>query len=131
MVNPGAIPITTPALSIIIATYNSWGPLSVCLQSLAGQSEAPGFEVVVVDDGSKETAPDYILNWTSRFPLTIIRQAHQGISVARNLGIENSRGAVLVFVDADCKLQSSCLAVLASGIRENPKSDYFQLRTQR
>lgn len=128
MVDPCAIPIATPSLSIVIATYNDWGPLNLCLQSLAEQSDAPGFEVVVVDDGSNEIAPEFIRNWTGRFPMTIIRQAHQGIPVARNLGIENSHGAVLVFVDADCKLQGECLATLGARIRENPERNYFQLR---
>jgi glycosyltransferase involved in cell wall biosynthesis len=128
MVNPCAPPFSTPPLSIVIATYNDWGPLNLCLQSLSEQTDVPGFEVVVVDDGSDEIAPDFICGWTSRFPLTIIRQAHQGISVARNLGIENSHGAVLAFVDADCKLQSQCLATLGARIRENPERNYFQLR---
>ena len=128
MVDPSAIPISAPPLSIVIATYNDWAPLNLCLRSLGEQIDAPGFEVVIVDDGSNEIAPDFIRNWSRRYPLTIVRQAHQGIPAARNLGIENSRGAVLVFVDSDCKLQNRCLATLDSRVSENPERNYFQLR---
>ena len=128
MVDPSVIPTSAPPLSIVIATYNDWAPLNLCLQSLGEQIDAPGFEVVIVDDGSNEIAPDFIRNWSRHYQLTIVRQVHQGISTARNLGIENSRGAVLLFVDSDCRLQNRCLATLGFRISENPQRNYFQLR---
>jgi glycosyltransferase involved in cell wall biosynthesis len=114
--------------SVVIATYNDWLPLNECLQSLAAQAGAPGFEVIVVDDGSREMAPDLIRQWSRHFPLIVIRQAHKGISAARNRGVRNSRGEVVVFVDADCKLQKNCLVALAETINTHPQRNYFQLR---
>jgi glycosyltransferase involved in cell wall biosynthesis len=114
--------------SVVIATYNDWLPLNECLQSLAAQAGAPGFEVIVVDDGSREMAPDLIRQWSRHFPLIVIRQAHKGISAARNRGVQNSRGEVVVFVDADCKLQKNCLAALVETIDAHSHRSYFQLR---
>jgi glycosyltransferase involved in cell wall biosynthesis len=114
--------------SVVIATYNDWLPLNECLQSLAAQAGAPGFEVIVVDDGSRELAPDLIRQWSRHFPLIVIRQAHKGISAARNRGVQNSRGEVVVFVDADCKLQKNCLAALVETIDAHSQRSYFQLR---
>ncbi|MGA7366554.1 MAG: glycosyltransferase [Candidatus Sulfotelmatobacter sp.] len=62
------------------------------------------------------------------YPLTLIRQSHSGIPSARNQGIRASRGTVLLFVDADCRLQTNCLAALSSTIADSPQHDYFQLR---
>lgn len=116
----------TPDFSIVIAVYNDWMLLQGCLQSLAAQTNAPSFEVIVVDDGSKEPAPDFIQLWTQSLPLTIVKESHGGIPAARNRGVLASKGSVLVFVDADSRLQPDCLANLASSIASSPH-DNFQL----
>jgi len=114
-------------LSIIIAVYNDWVPLEQCLRSLAEQQNGVSFEVIVVDDGSTEAAPQSILKWSDRYPLTVIRLPHLGISSARNRGVRASKGTVLVFVDADSRPQANCLAALASKIAASPRHNYFQL----
>src|SRR5271157_1006773 len=96
---------TTPLFSIVIGVYDDWIPLDQCLRSLAQQTNGPSFEVIVVDDGSREAAPEFISYWIRAYPLTVIRQSHTGISAARNRGVQISIGSVLVFVDADCKFQ--------------------------
>ena len=117
-----------PRFSIIIPVYNDWKPLEECLQSLTRQSNAPDFEVILVDDGSKETAPEHIRSAGRGHPLTVIEQAHAGIPTARNRGIRAAKGEVLLFVDADCRLLADCLAALSSVIASAPQHDYFQLR---
>jgi glycosyltransferase involved in cell wall biosynthesis len=114
--------------TLVIATFNDWQPLNECLRSLAEQVAAPSLEVVVVDDGSREEAPAFIRDWSSRFPLMVLRQAHEGISAARNRGVLHARAEAVVFVDADCKLQNDCLATLAGTMAQNPQRNYFQLR---
>jgi len=128
MVNPTATTNATLAFSVIIGVYNDWSPLDHCLRSLAQQANAPAFEVIVVDDGSDQAAPDFIRKWAQSLRLTIDRQSHAGVSTARNRGIRISKGAVLVFVDADCKPQVDCLAALASAISEFPQHNAFQFR---
>src|SRR6266496_6526798 len=116
-----------PLFSIIIPVYNDWLPLHQCLRSLAQQTNGLGFEVVIVDDGSRETAPESIRHWSSCYPLTVVRRPHAGVSAARNRGVQISKGSVLVFVDADCRLQTNCLAALASIITDSPQHSCFQL----
>ncbi|MGB5153636.1 MAG: glycosyltransferase family 2 protein [Candidatus Sulfotelmatobacter sp.] len=118
----------SPLFSIVVPVYNDWIPLDQCLQSLARQTNAPPFEVILVDDGSTVAAPEFIRSPAHSYPLTLIRQSHSGIPSARNQGIRASRGAVLLFVDADCRLQTNCLAALSSTIADSPQHDYFQLR---
>jgi glycosyltransferase involved in cell wall biosynthesis len=128
MVNDNPTSPTAPLFSIVIAVYNDWVPLDQCLRSLQEQTNAPSFEVIVLDDGSKDPAPEFIRHLLPRYSLTIVKQPHAGISTARNRGVQIARGAVLVFVDADCKLQVNCLAVLSSTIASSPRHDAFQLR---
>lgn len=116
-----------PEFSIIIPVYNDWAKLEGCLSSLAQQT-GPSFEVLVVDDGSSTSAPESISRWGQHFPLTILGKNHAGISVARNTGIRASKGPILLFVDADCRLQTGCVRELASAVEANPKQDFFQLR---
>lgn len=116
-----------PLFSIIIAVCDDWAPLNQCLGSLAQEAIGPSFEVIITDDGSSEPAPGFIHDWAQRHPLTIIRQAHAGISTARNRGVRESRGAVLLFVDADCRIQPGCLASLAAAIHDFPQHNCFQL----
>ncbi|MGB8753080.1 MAG: glycosyltransferase family 2 protein [Candidatus Sulfotelmatobacter sp.] len=118
----------SPLFSIVVPVYNDWIPLDQCLQSLARQTNAPPFEVILVDDGSTVAAPEFIRSPAHSYPLALIRQSHSGIPSARNQGIRASRGTVLLFVDADCRLQTNCLAALSSTIADSPQHDYFQLR---
>jgi glycosyltransferase involved in cell wall biosynthesis len=117
-----------PSFSIIIAIYNDWEALEGCLDSLILQTDEPDFEVIVVDDGSHESATEAILEKIRRLGATLVAQSHAGISAARNHGIRISRGLTLLFVDADCRLQSGCLAALAATIVASPLQNYFQLR---
>jgi glycosyltransferase involved in cell wall biosynthesis len=126
--DPGVSPATKPLFaSIIIAVYNDWLPLARCLQALAEQTNAPSFEVVVVDDGSTTDAHASILEWTGDYPWKILRQPHLGTAAARNQGIRHSAGEILLFIDADSIPQNNCLAALGEYITAAPSRNYFQL----
>lgn len=118
---------SSPLFSIIIAVYNDWLVLEGCLRALSLEEGNSNFEVVLVDDGSDEPAPDSVHRWRESFPVTVIRQEHAGISPARNRGIQASKGAVLVFVDADCRMLANCLAALEAKLALPPQQGYFQL----
>jgi GT2 family glycosyltransferase len=118
----------TPLFSVIIGVYNDWNPLDQCLRSLMQQTNPPAFEVIVVDDGSDRPVPEFIRNWTRDLLMTIERQPHAGVSTARNLGTRLSKGAVLVFMDADSKPEVGCLATLAAVLSKSPHHNAFQLR---
>jgi glycosyltransferase involved in cell wall biosynthesis len=115
-------------LSIVVAVYNDWAALDLCLRSLQEQTDGPKFEVVVVDDGSSESAPEAIREWARHFALTLVLQSHSGTSAARNHGIRISKGSTLLFVDADSRVQRDCLAELESVVDHSPQHNYFQLR---
>lgn len=116
-----------PQFSVIVPTFDDWPSLADCLRSLDEQTIGSDFEVIVVDDGSRNSAPGSIADSEKAYPLSIIRQPHAGIAAARNRGVQNSRGMVLVFTDADCRLQPDCLSALAAAITATPQHNCFQL----
>jgi len=113
--------------SIIIPAHNDWNLLEGCLRSLAEQTNRLKFEVIVVDDGSRDPAPESIREWKNRYPLSIVRQPHGGIAAARNRGIQEASGEILVFTDADCRLQPNCVSILGATINAFPQYSCFQL----
>ena len=128
MANQATNPTSSPQFSIIIGAYNDWAALDSCLRSLEHQTNAPSFEVIVVDDGSADPAPESIRAWCRYYPLVVIRQPHAGVSAARNRGAQISNGPVLLFADADSRFQTNCLEVLASTVGNSPQHNSFQLR---
>jgi len=116
-----------PFFSVIVPVYNDWAALDECLQSLAQQRNTPEFEVVVVDDASDQLAPAFIRNWDLFYPLTIVRFPHAGIAAARNYGVRTAQGEILVFTDADCRLNRNCFGELSKAVA-NTEHSWFQLR---
>jgi glycosyltransferase involved in cell wall biosynthesis len=92
--------------SVIIPTYNRLPILTKCLKALEDQegyehSGIKEYEVVVVDDGSTDGTLEY-LQPSRVFPhVKILRQEHGGATRARNLGVRQARGDVIVFIDSD------------------------------
>lgn len=92
-----------PQASVIIPTYNSSEPLARALESLAGQNFPVGrFEVVVADDGSRDSTVDVVDSFRDRLRLKYYFQEDQGFRLAavRNGGARLSSGAVLIFLDS-------------------------------
>ena len=116
-----------PTFSVVVPVYNDWVPLEGCLRSLAEQTNAPEFEVIVVDDGSKHSAPDWIYSFARFYTLKVISSCHSGVATARNRGVEVSCGSAIVFTDADCRLGKNCLEALAASLNSLPQHNYFQL----
>jgi glycosyltransferase involved in cell wall biosynthesis len=120
-------PDPAPLFSVLITVYNDWDTLVGCLRAIGEQVDPPSFEVIVVDDGSKEPAPDSVREWQNSYALTIIREPHAGIPAGRNRGVRESKGEILLFTDADCRLDSNCLSELARAIAQSPQHSCFQL----
>jgi len=88
----------SPRVAVVVTTYNRADLLPATLQSLAAQT-MPDFEVVVVDDGSREDPSPLVLMFGPRF--RCYRQTNAGQPVARNVGIAATSAPLLAFVDDD------------------------------
>ena len=104
-----------PVCSIIIPTCNRPAQLADCLAALTGQDyPRDRFEVLVVDDGGALSPDSVIEPFHDRLHLTLIRQANEGPSSARNMGATKAKGEMLAFTDDDCLPQAGWLRALAA-----------------
>ncbi|MCM3697090.1 glycosyltransferase [Microbacterium oleivorans] len=90
-----------PDISFVVPLYNAAPWVGQCVQSLLTQT-ATSLEVVCVDDGSTDDSlaiVERIRETDER--VTILRQPNAGQSVARNRGLDASRGRYIAFVDSD------------------------------
>ncbi|MCI7728300.1 MAG: glycosyltransferase, partial [Bacteroidales bacterium] len=90
-----------PSVSIIVPVYNVELYLSKCIDSILAQSFTD-WECILVDDGSKDSSgkicDEYALKDTR---IKVIHQTNKGVSVARQVGIDNASGEYSIHIDPD------------------------------
>jgi glycosyltransferase involved in cell wall biosynthesis len=89
-----------PAVSAVIATYNSSRFLPAAVDSVLGQTMRD-VEAIVVDDGSSDDTPQVMQRYRDDRRVRYYRQENRGPAAARNLGIRRARARLVAFLDAD------------------------------
>ncbi len=105
--------MTTPLLSIIVPTIGRPASMQRLLRSLSAQAGAPSFDVVVVVDGipAAEAGVGDPRGWP--FVVRVVPSAGRGAAAARNSGVRESAGHVLVFLDDDMEVDGGALSAHA------------------
>lgn len=85
-----------PRFSVIVCTYNGSRTLRECLEH-ATKLDYPDYEVIVINDGSRDASPDI----AREFNVRLITTENRGLSSARNTGMEVATGELLVYLDDD------------------------------
>lgn len=94
---------TVISISIIIPALNEEKMIGRCLESLTKLAFARDrFEVLVVDNGSRDRTLAIAESFKDRLNLKVLQQAGVRISALRNLGARAASGCILAFLDADC-----------------------------
>ena len=96
-------------ISIIVPFYNNEKTIDRCIQSILHQTYS-NFELLMIDDSSSDHSPEIVRRYAGldrRIHLT--RQQHAGVSAARNLGLRQSVGEFIQFVDADDDIEPDML----------------------
>jgi GT2 family glycosyltransferase len=108
-----------PAVTVVIAAYNSAHYISQTLDSVKAQTFTD-YEVIVVNDGSKDRAElERILN-SHPLPVIYIAQENKGVSAARNAGIRVGRGKFYAQIDADDQWLPEYLETQLGVLADNP-----------
>lgn len=88
-------------ISVIVPVYNAEKYLDRCLKSLTEQSYT-NLEILLIDDGSTDNSSQICRNWCRKDSrIKLLSQKNQGVSAARNLGLDHVSGEFIAFVDAD------------------------------
>jgi O-antigen biosynthesis protein len=106
-----------PKVSVIVCCYNAAATLDECLASL-GKLAYPDYEVIVIDDGSKDNT--HLI--AERHKMQCIRVPNGGLSKARNLGIETSKGEIVAFIDSDAYADPDWLYYMVTALEEHKAS---------
>ena len=93
-----------PIVSIIVPCYNQAQYLDECLNSLLDQTY-PNWECIIVNDGSPDNTEEVAMKWTNKDErFKYLYKTNGGLSSARNEGIKNAVGTLILPLDADDKI---------------------------
>lgn len=111
----------TPVLSIIIPVYNVEKYIGRCLDSIFQQKiNINTYEVIVVNDGTPDNSMKIVEQYTENYSnLKIIHQKNQGLSGARNTGLNAARGTYVWFIDSDDWLKTGSLAYVSDYLHKD------------
>lgn len=106
-------------VSVIIPTFNHGRFLREAIDSVG--TPAAATEIVVVDDGSTDDTRQVLATVVSPNPLKVVRQENAGLAEARNRGLRESRGDVIIFLDADDRLHPGAIDISVHALQEHPE----------
>lgn len=109
-------------ISIIIPVYNAASYLDKCIESILHQ-KYKDFELLLINDGSTDNSGDICDAFALKDNrISVFHQQNQGVSAARNLGIEQAKGEWLQFIDSDDWIENDFLLNNVSRISQ--KKDF-------
>ncbi|MDQ3675620.1 MAG: glycosyltransferase, partial [Actinomycetota bacterium] len=118
-----ADPVPSPAdgwpwASVVVCSFNGERWIGECLEAL-GALDYPGYEVIVVDDGSTDGTADVAV----RHPhAQLIRTDNGGLSRARNVGLEAANGEIVAYLDDDARPEPTWLTHLARALVQGSRA---------
>lgn len=111
--------MTTPSISIVIPAYNEEDYLHECLVSVFNQDLLYPYEVIVVDNNSRDRTYAVASAWKEK-GIQLISEPRPGATVARNTGARAACAEIVYFLDADCLLPQGILKKIIQTFVKNP-----------
>jgi len=103
-----------PFISVVVCSYNGTATIRDTLEGLQ-RLDYPSFEVIVVNDGSKDKLADIV----AEYPVTLISTPNRGLSSARNTGLHQAQGEIVAYIDDDAYPDPHWLHYLAYAYRHS------------
>ena len=122
--------VSTPLVSIVIPCYNAKKILKGCLTSVL-KTKYPNFEVIVVDDRSRDSSYEYLIkNYSKNKKMRIVRNGKNfGPSVTRNNGIAQAKGKYIAFIETDMEVEPNWLLPLVQKLENDSNLGAVQSKT--
>lgn len=112
-----------PLFSIVIPTYNNADVLPVSVSSILAQ-DFKDWELIIVDDGSTDETENVFHQFSSDSRLKYFYQDNQGVTAARNFGVQKAEGEFIAFLDSDDKVKINWLKDFKDLIKSSPNVGY-------
>lgn len=117
--------LENPRFSVIVPVYNAGTKLETCIGSVRGQT-FKDFELILIDDGSTDGSGSICdLYSADDARVKVIHQDNQGVSSARNAGIDAACGAIILFVDGDDSIEKDLLSEIDSKMNKDADILFF------
>ena len=105
-------------VSIIVPVFNGEKYLRLCIESITSQSYK-NIEIILVDDGSTDNSGEICNAYAlSNDRIRVIHTQNNGPATARNIGIKNSKGSFIFFVDSDDSIENGAIELLIENYRQ-------------
>ncbi|MEC4051688.1 glycosyltransferase [Myroides odoratimimus] len=104
--------------SFIIPVYNRPDEVDELLESLTKQTYKEAFEVVIVEDGSKEDSRAVVSKYEDRLEISYYYKANSGPGASRNYGMERAKGEYFIVLDSDCIIPQEYLTTVDQYLKE-------------
>ena len=109
-------------ISIIIPVYNAEQHLDQCIESVVNQTYS-NLEIILINDGSTDSSLDICKKWHKKDSrILLVNKQNEGVSVARNKGLEIASGEMIGFVDSDDYIEPDMYSIMI-GDMETYKAD--------
>lgn len=106
-----------PKVSVIIPVYNAEKYLNRCIDSVLAQTFSD-FELLLIDDGSKDRSGEICDEYSKKDRrICIFHKKNEGVSSARNLGLDRAKGVWIAFIDSDDYVNKSYIENLISAVK--------------
>ena len=101
-------------ISVLIPVFNVERYLSRCIESVIKQTYK-NIEIILIDDGSKDKSGKICDKYAKKDDrIRVIHKENEGVSVARNLGMDSANGEYIIFVDSDDWIEQQAVELLFS-----------------
>lgn len=121
-------------ISIILPVYNSEKYLKRCIDSIVNQTYQ-NLEIIIINDGSTDDSLSIIKEFIKQDKrIILIDKKNEGVSKARNIGIEKANGEYITFIDSDDWLEDNAIEILYNELEKNKvdviRGNYYRNTTE-
>lgn len=110
---------TSERITVIVPIYNTELWLRECVDSILSQTYS-NLEILLIDDGSTDSSLTICYSYAQRYPqIKVCHQSNQGLSAARNTGLDMASGSYIFFLDSDDFLEPDALETMYQALTAN------------
>jgi len=111
----------SPLVSFVVPCYNYARFLPECLRGIYAQEDCDDFEIIAVDDGSKDNTLEVLRSFTDPRLRVVVHEKNQGHIVTVNRGLKEARGKYLVRIDPDDRHRPGFLKATLPKLEAHPE----------